>query len=173
MRFKSLIGISIVLLAISLVANYGFAQKNDSPNEETIICPVSGEKMLKSEAAGPYEHKGVKYYFCCNNCIEKFKKDPEVYLNRTKDIICGMTIDKRTASKVTYEGNDYYFCTDKCKAEFEKDPPAQVMKAMKALQEKSEAKDAKCCEHGDAKTAKTGEKKESCGDKAEKKPTNR
>jgi Cu+-exporting ATPase len=29
-----------------------------------------------------YEHGGKKYYFCCAGCLEKFKVNPQAYLNR-------------------------------------------------------------------------------------------
>ena len=48
-------------------------------NEEMASCPVLGTTMEKSKMI-PYEYKGKTYYFCCQPCIEKFKKNPEQYL---------------------------------------------------------------------------------------------
>ncbi|MFX0139522.1 MAG: YHS domain-containing protein [Candidatus Hodarchaeota archaeon] len=169
MRTKSIFGILIVLLSISILANFSFAQKDDSKKEETIACPVSGEKVLKSEAVGPYSYNGKDYYFGCNGCLEKFKKDPETYLNKTEDLICGMTVDKRTAKKVSYEGKDIYFCSDNCKAEFEKDPKTYMMKAMKTSKAHIHDENCKC----EGCTGEKKEGKECCASKAKaaKKPS--
>jgi len=154
MRFKSLIGILAILLAISVLSNVSFAQ-DQKEKAETITCPVTGEKVLKSEAVGPYQYNDNEYYFCCSGCLEKFKADPETYLNKTSDLVCGMEIDKRTAKKASFEGKDYYFCSDNCKAEFEKNPKAAIMKAMKT----SNTHGMKTkCEDGTDCTDKTGHK---------------
>ena len=50
--------------------------------EETVVCPVGGEKIKKSEAKISYEYKGKTYYFCCDMCKEKFMKNPEKYLEK-------------------------------------------------------------------------------------------
>jgi len=40
-----------------------------------------------------------------------------------KDVICGMTVDEKTAKfKSDYMGKTYYFCSQMCKATFDKDP---------------------------------------------------
>jgi len=168
MRSKSIFGVFIVLLSISILANFSFAQKDETKKEETITCPVSGEKVLKSEAAGPYKYNNTEYYFCCNGCVEKFKKDPETYLNKTTDLICGMSVDKRTAKKASYEGKDYFFCNEGCKTAFEKNPKAHIMKAMKTS--KAHVHDENCrCE---GCTVEKMEGKECCSSKtrAAKKP---
>lgn len=45
------------------------------------ICPVSGDK-IDDQAKLTYEYKGKIYAFCCEGCIEEFKKDPERYIER-------------------------------------------------------------------------------------------
>ena len=161
MRFKSIVGILTVILAISVLTNFSFAQKDESKKEETITCPVSGEKVLKSEAAGPYKYNDKEYYFCCNGCLEKFKKDPETYLNKTTDLVCGMSVDKRTAIKTTIKGHDFYFCNEGCKKAFEKDPKAYTMKAMKTSHQHGEnCEGCNDCSHDKTKMMKTkGEEK--------------
>lgn len=160
MRFKLIFRVLIVLLSISIFVNFSFAQNNEPQKEETIICPVSGEKVLKSEAAGPYKYNNNEYYFCCNGCLEKFKKDPESYLNKTTDLVCGMSVDKRTAIKASHEGADYFFCNENCKKAFEKDPKTYSMKAMKTAHQHDENCKCEGCT-GDKK-----EGKECCGNKA-------
>ena len=47
---------------------------------EMASCPVLGTTMSKDKMI-PYEYKGKTYYFCCPPCVEKFKKNPEEYIN--------------------------------------------------------------------------------------------
>ncbi len=39
-------------------------------------CPVMGEEVDPSVFVS---YKGKKVYFCCDNCVKKFEKDPERY----------------------------------------------------------------------------------------------
>ncbi|HLD87703.1 MAG TPA: TRASH domain-containing protein [Candidatus Omnitrophota bacterium] len=46
------------------------------------ICPVSGEKIVKSTDMGEpvqIDHNGKIYGLCCPMCIKDFKKDPDKY----------------------------------------------------------------------------------------------
>lgn len=43
--------------------------------------PVCGMSVDPQNARGEYEYKGVHYYFCALKCRDKFKADPEHYLN--------------------------------------------------------------------------------------------
>ncbi len=43
--------------------------------------PVCGMSVSPDTAAGKHDHKGETYYFCSNGCVQKFKADPEKYLN--------------------------------------------------------------------------------------------
>jgi YHS domain-containing protein len=47
------------------------------------ICPVTGEKITKKTEV-TYEYKGEIYSFCCRECIDEFKKDPEKYIGKIK-----------------------------------------------------------------------------------------
>jgi YHS domain-containing protein len=53
-----------------------------SADENKVTCPVSGSTFNKSDAAGSMEYKGKTYHFCCDNCKEKFEKDPEKYTKK-------------------------------------------------------------------------------------------
>ena len=48
------------------------------------IDPVCGMNVNPATAKGVHEHAGKKYYFCCAGCAEKFKANPEKYLNAPK-----------------------------------------------------------------------------------------
>lgn len=43
------------------------------------VCPVSGEPINK-DVSTYYEGRTV--YFCCQNCVEPFEKDPQAYLSK-------------------------------------------------------------------------------------------
>ena len=44
--------------------------------------PVCGMSVNPATARHIHEHAGKKYYFCCSGCVEKFKINPQAYLNR-------------------------------------------------------------------------------------------
>lgn len=44
-------------------------------------CPVLGT-VLKKSAMLTYAYKGKTYYFCCPPCIERFKADPQKYIDQ-------------------------------------------------------------------------------------------
>jgi P-type Cu+ transporter len=48
---------------------------------ETVKDPVCGMQFEPGRAAGNYEFDGQTYYFCNPSCMEKFRDDPERYLN--------------------------------------------------------------------------------------------
>src|SRR5262245_60294835 len=53
-----------------------FVEKLSKEDQEAIkineVCPVSGEPISKSLSL---EFEGRKVYFCCEHCVEKYKKD--------------------------------------------------------------------------------------------------
>jgi len=134
------------LVAFVLVLHLS-VQADDTKKAETITCAVSGETVQKSEAVGPVNHKGTDFYFCCNSCVEKFKKEPEKFAVTT--VCCGeKAISKKDAKVATYQEKEYYFCSDKCKASFEKDPEAFLKKSKEAAgcqKECSVTKKEGCC----------------------------
>lgn len=60
------------------------AQKPPEGNPHKGYCVVMGESVDYAKAdADPKLHedyKGKRYYFCCENCDAKFRKDPEKYV---------------------------------------------------------------------------------------------
>ena len=44
--------------------------------------PVCGMNVNPATAKHSHEHAGKSYYFCCAGCVEKFKTDPQAYLNK-------------------------------------------------------------------------------------------
>lgn len=62
----------------SMMMQKNMTKKTDSTNvyPKKLMCPV-----MKMEAKKDinYTYKGKKYYFCCNDCLSKFKANPEKY----------------------------------------------------------------------------------------------
>jgi YHS domain-containing protein len=46
------------------------------------ICPVSGRPIGSMGEGVTYAYQGKKYQLCCAGCIEKFKADPEKYIDK-------------------------------------------------------------------------------------------
>lgn len=62
------------------------AVAQEAVNAGNKICPVSGEKVGQSGMApATYEYKGKIYNFCCSECIEEFKNDPEKYIKKVEE----------------------------------------------------------------------------------------
>lgn len=84
----------VFLMAFFISASMALAQTKPG---EKVVCPVTGETILKSEAKGSYEFEGKTYYFCCESCKDKFVKDPNAYLKKKaemKDVyVCPMHPD--------------------------------------------------------------------------------
>ncbi|HEY6283586.1 MAG TPA: YHS domain-containing protein [Nitrososphaerales archaeon] len=44
-----------------------------------------------------------------------------------KDVVCGMTVDEKSAKyKTEFEGKQYYFCSQGCMAEFKAKPEKYI-----------------------------------------------
>jgi len=54
----------------------------DSTKAFNTICPVSTEEV---DPEVTYMYKGKTYALCCNNCLKKFKKDPEKYISKLSE----------------------------------------------------------------------------------------
>jgi hypothetical protein len=49
-------------------------------SDEKVMCAVMPEMAGKKNIN--YTYKGKKYYFCCKDCLAKFKKEPEKYAKK-------------------------------------------------------------------------------------------
>lgn len=94
MNSKNLSTITMFIAAVLLIAIVtvsGCKKKETAPaaaaprkqvTSETVeqtICPVMGSAIDKKIYT---EYKGKKVYFCCKECLEKFKAEPEKYLSK-------------------------------------------------------------------------------------------
>ena len=41
------------------------------------VDPVCGMRVDPATSAHTFEHKGVRYAFCCSGCLNAFKADPK------------------------------------------------------------------------------------------------
>ncbi|MFN2511856.1 MAG: heavy metal translocating P-type ATPase [Pyrinomonadaceae bacterium] len=58
---------------------------NKSPRDDVgpaITDPVCGMVVNPAAAAGSYEYNGQAYYFCSTHCLNKFREDPERFLDK-------------------------------------------------------------------------------------------
>lgn len=46
--------------------------------------PVCKMILEKEEATKSFEFNGITYYFCSNECFEKFLKNPEKFISKQK-----------------------------------------------------------------------------------------
>lgn len=82
--------ISLILFTVILFcAEYSYGD-GDHIHKETAqnrqgagICPVLHEPASKEYS---YVYEGKTYYFCCPMCIEEFKKAPQMYISKIKEI---------------------------------------------------------------------------------------
>src|SRR5271165_4592692 len=74
-----------------------------SPTERDPVC---GMNVNPATAKHVYEHAGKKYYFCCAGCVEKFKANPQGYLNKPKSsglVMLGMPAAPKAAPVTTIQ----------------------------------------------------------------------
>src|SRR5688500_18826101 len=46
-----------------------------------VVDPVCGMTIDTQDAVGDIDHQGQTYYFCAESCLERFKTDPQAFLN--------------------------------------------------------------------------------------------
>jgi Cu+-exporting ATPase len=100
--------------------------------------PVCKMKVDPAKAKNSTEFKDKTYYFCCPHCLEKFKADPEKYLQADNngmagshqhspgtvvDPVCGMHVDpKQARGTAQHKEKTYYFCSPRCEEKFKAEP---------------------------------------------------
>jgi YHS domain-containing protein len=56
------------------------------PEKESLFCPVEKEAIANYGKAFRYvDYSGVRYYFCCGGCPEKFAANPTAFVDNAKD----------------------------------------------------------------------------------------
>jgi Cu+-exporting ATPase len=114
--------------------------------------PVCGMNVNTAEPRHTHQHAGKTYYFCCGRCVEKFKTNPQAYLNSAapsnlvtlgmspardaasvepaRDPVCGMNVNPTTAKlSADHKGSKFHFCGRSCLEKFKADPAKYVSKS--------------------------------------------
>jgi membrane fusion protein, copper/silver efflux system len=107
------------------------------------VCGMDVDVGKTTAANRLTRHGGTTYYFCSDDCKNKFRANPGAYMKggsgmmaavaqqkeknpAAKDLVCGMDVDPAEAKAAgrisSYHGKTYYFCSDVCKRDFDKDP---------------------------------------------------
>ncbi|OOG63274.1 copper-translocating P-type ATPase [Rhodanobacter sp. B04] len=111
--------------------------------------PVCGMRVDSVGSKHQSTHDGQVFHFCCAGCKTRFDASPAMYLHApgfkatapaccaakpaassdhahaTKDPVCGMTVDPRTAKhRAEHAGHTYHFCAARCRERFVDDPDA-------------------------------------------------
>jgi P-type Cu+ transporter len=84
------------------------AMEQTAAGNASVIDPVCGMTVDPGSAAAKHEYNGKTYYFCSHHCAQKFKEDPEKWLNakqagqagHEKDHVCGAAQTSPTAKPV-------------------------------------------------------------------------
>jgi Cu+-exporting ATPase len=62
--------------------------------------PVCGMNVNPATAKYFLEHAGTKHYFCCAGCLEKFKANPQTYLNKPPSNLVTLGMPARPAPTI-------------------------------------------------------------------------
>ena len=141
-----------LIVAASTVA-WAKEAKDEKKAPEPInkVCPVEGGEV---DAAVNTEHKGKTIGFCCESCIDTFKKEPAKYMaivdrdlekskkdakkgegeKKEAELNAKCPISDDDADKTItkdYKGRTIAFCCDGCVEDFDKDPKKYVAKLEK------------------------------------------
>lgn len=131
------VGMALVALALSLSLGVIIARA-DEPEKKVpqTTCLVMDNVPIKRDIYLDYQ--GQRIYFCCHDCPEKFKKDPEKYLEKAEKRnvllesvqkncpVTGEPINKEFFCD--YKGRRVYFCTAACVQMFQNDPKKYLKK---------------------------------------------
>lgn len=144
---SSIIGIiALATFTAVISAQNNTIKKNSDISTDNIgnifICPVSQEKQAITKDTPKLKYNDKTYYFCCINCLEKFRKDSDKYIKETTEnsiienkLICPVMktefIPTKDSPKTEYKGKTYYFCCDDCVEKFNKNPEKYLTKNTK------------------------------------------
>jgi YHS domain-containing protein len=139
--------VAVMLTIVCIIALAGTVRGADlevrQPNRAEIgmpvNCPVMNSRLEVKKDTPVIDYNGKSYYFCCQQCVDDFRKDPDKYTAAgvlplrlpTKDEIgkseiCPVSkIEFQIAPEtqvIDYKGKSYYFCCTPCVIDFRKNP---------------------------------------------------
>ncbi len=83
---------------LAVVMNHTAAHSAHAP----AVDPVCGMTVDPDRAAGSYEYKGQTYYFCRTHCLDRFRDNPESFLNKSAPQPIGITRQPKPAPGQKY-----------------------------------------------------------------------
>jgi YHS domain-containing protein len=96
--------------------------------KDTLVDPVTGQKVVKSESYDWY-YAGKKYYFSSYDSRASFKMNPQKFLLNqctadmtTTDLVTGVKVNKAESYDLKYNGQKYYFESYESKETFKMNP---------------------------------------------------
>jgi YHS domain-containing protein len=128
----------LALAALLLALASASSSADDSKAQK--FCPVMTTDEIDPENSPAVEYKGVKIFLCCDQCVNRFKRNPAAYLDPKlvpalkgmelpkrdiEQVFCPVLKDRKVSSKdpsTTYKGVKIYFYNDLAMKRFEKDP---------------------------------------------------
>ncbi len=110
-----------------------------------VICPVKNVNFEVAKDTPVVDYKGKTYFFCCDTCLNEFKKDPDKYAAAGalavreptkaevgKMVNCTVMNIKFEVAKNTpiieYNGKTYFFCCEHCVDQFRANPDKYAAK---------------------------------------------
>jgi Cu+-exporting ATPase len=105
-------------------------QFEDARTDAVAIDPVCDMTVNPTSAAGSFEYKGETYYFCSTQCLQKFREDPERFINQQAQRPVGIS-NMKTEARSSEKASAY---TCPMHPEFRQDKPGSCPKCGMALE---------------------------------------
>lgn len=157
-------GASAAIVAVAAFAAPQDKAKTAVPKE--LKCAVMADhnvNVAEATEKGMFaDHRGYRYYFCCEGCVPTFKKEPAKFASapnipvarapQPASLACAVLTDHKVDVKealakkmfADHEGKRYVFCCAGCPAAFKADPAKFAKNAAINLPEASYPKEIKC-----------------------------
>ncbi len=128
--------LAVAFAAAAMLISQGLrAEDAKEPKLDGIKCPITGKAVVADKSA---EYMGGKVYFCCGNCLAKFKEDPSKFeakakaqmmeTGQLKQVACPISGKPVSADKtLDVAGVKVAFCCNNCKAKVEKATPDEQL----------------------------------------------
>jgi len=65
--------------------NHSEQHAHPHDSAQNVTDPVCGMSTDRVDEFTRFDHQGIHYYFCSTHCLEKFKKNPEAFLDETAE----------------------------------------------------------------------------------------
>ncbi len=102
------------------------AKHSGQVENRKLVCML--QDSMQSREGIEHEHKGKKYYLCCEGCVTGFEKDPARY-SHAIDPVDGKSVDKADAPIYAYKGRAYFFSSPETLAAFAQNPEKYLASA--------------------------------------------